>query len=129
MINWINKFYTRIFSFSIKSIAEGKETPSSQIRKLYAELQRITGETEKENLFFQEVRHFAMYSILVSTREPVVEKTIKFIAGLCTYPAGIKDREKKEKENQKNGEGEGKGLEEDCQCSASNWFWDFSIMN
>ena len=73
-------------------------------------MQRIAGDAAQLDLFFQEVRHFAMYSIVAVAREPVVEKTIKFIASLCTYPAGIaqKEKERREKENQDNETAAGK---------------------
>jgi len=79
-------------------ISEGKES-LTMIRKLWTEIQKISKQPSLVEKFFQEVRHFALYSIVVSQREPVVEKTIKFVAGLVTYPAGIKDNQRKDKEN------------------------------
>ena len=70
---------------------------------------KLASDATQVDRFFQEVRHFALYSIVVPTREPVVEKTIKFVAALCTYPAGIpeKEKERREKENQeKDSEGQ-----------------------
>ena len=92
-----------------QAVAEAKESPASQVRKLYTEVQKIAQDATQVDLFFQEVRHFAMYSIVVGAREPVVEKTVKFVASLCTYPAGIadKERERREKENQEK-ESEGR---------------------
>ena len=93
----------------MQSISEGKESSASQVRKLYDEVMKLASDATQVDRFFQEVRHFALYSIVVPTREPVVEKTIKFVAALCTYPAGIpeKEKERREKENQeKDSEGQ-----------------------
>ena len=98
-------------------MAEAKESPISQVRKLYTEVQRVAADSAQVDLFFQEVRHFAMYSIVVGTREPVVEKTIKFIASLCTYPAGIADKERERREKENQGKETGGKAAEDMNAS------------